>query len=426
MRKQSLFRKLFSTYAAVILGSFLVFGAAYIIQFHYTLYDDFEQRHADIREAVKSQLQTADRYGWSSDEREESLSAVLSGSDYEAELLDSGSETASGYWTGGELHYEVVSSFDEGYIRTVFTGLEHDYIRAVTAIAGTIGGVLMLAAGMVWVVSRRLADPLREMSRAASAVSGGDFSMRVNESGPLEISRLGRSLNQMGKELAETEQLRKAFLANVTHDLRSPLTSIKGFLTALEDGTIPDERRLYYYRLMRGETERLIKLVHDLLDLTKLEGGRIELDCAPVALKPALERVLETARPELGSRRTVLTGETEAVVWGDRERLDQVWINLLANAAAFSPENSTITLTFTEHRESVSVSIRDEGSGMTKEALEQMWDRFYKADSSRSGKAGTGIGLSIVRSLTELHGGAVSADSSVGEGTTVTVTLPKA
>jgi signal transduction histidine kinase len=278
-------------------------------------------------------------------------------------------------------------------------------------------------------LARRITAPLREMNRVALQIARGHFDQRVTIKTRDEVGALGETFNSMAASLASLDQMRKDFVANVSHDLRSPLTSIHGFVRAFLDGTIPDERQRHYLTIMEAQTERMIKLVNDLLDLARIEAGQLEIRPVSFNMPELVRQVVARLEPEWGKKQVtveVLSEEAQDIhVCADPDRIDQVLVNLLHNAIQFSPPHSSIAVLVKKRAQAV-ISVKDEGPGIRQEDLESIWERFYKADRARTKQTGTGIGLSIVKHILDLHHSPIDVQSEAGKGSTFTFTLPLA
>lgn len=300
-------------------------------------------------------------------------------------------------------------------------------LRYLSALASLIS--LAITSVLTFYLSQRMTAPLREMKRVALRIARGQFDQRVKISARDELGELGETFNYMATELASLDQMRKEFVANVSHDLRSPLTSIHGFVRAFLDDTIPQDRKRQYLLIMNEQTERMIKLVNDLLDLARIEAGQLEIRPVIFNLSELVRRVVARMEPEWGKKQIdveVLAEETRDIhVFADPDRIDQVIVNLLQNAIQFSSPNSGVEVTLKKCEYAV-VSLRDSGPGIKQEDMESIWERFYKADRARTKKAGTGLGLSIVKHLLDLHQSPIHVKSEVGKGSTFTFTLPLA
>jgi len=295
---------------------------------------------------------------------------------------------------------------------------------------------VLLAAGLVVVagalLARRIARPLEGFALAAQAVSRGDLGQRVpTENGINELNRLGNSFNTMTDSLQRSDQARNAFIADVTHELRTPLTVIKGTVETLEDGAIDDpEGRVSLLASMQRETDRLIRMVNDLLVLTRADAGALHLDLRPLDLEALARSRCEQLTP-LATRRgvelCVIGGDAEACILGDPDRLVEVLDNLLDNAIRHASEGSAVTVTFGREGKEVLCAVEDRGPGIPAVHLSFIFERFYRVDSSRNrNTGGVGLGLTIVRALILAQGGEITARSVEGEGTTITFRLPAA
>jgi len=276
-------------------------------------------------------------------------------------------------------------------------------------------------------LTKRITAPLREMNRVALHIARGEFNQRVNIKTHDELGELGKTFNYMGQELLVLDQMRKDFVANVSHDLRSPLTSIHGFIRAFLDNTIPDERKRYYFTIMKEQTERMIKLINDLLDMAQIESGQMEIRPVFFNLSELVRKVVARMEPEYVKKKVnvvVISKEEQNIhVFADPNRIDQVIVNLIQNAIQFSSPNSSVEVIL-KKEEQVVISIRDFGSGIRQEDIQFIWERFYKADRARTKKTGTGLGLSIVKHILHLHQTDIQVESEEGKGTTFTFTLP--
>ncbi len=296
---------------------------------------------------------------------------------------------------------------------------------------GALLAAILLALLAGTLLARRIARPLEQLAGAARSVAAGNLSEQVPVDKDIrELHSLGESFNQMTASLQKADETKNVFIANVTHELRTPLTVIKGTIETLEDGALDDtEGRGPLLGAMQRETERLIRLVNELLVLTRADAGALKLDLRPLDLAE-LARMRCEGLSRLAAWRgigfTVETGEP-VPAWGDADRLAQVLDNLLDNAIRHSPENAPISILIAKEGREVRCSVRDQGSGIAPQHLPFIFDRFYRADSSRNRQTGgTGLGLAIARALVLAQAGRVAAESRIGEGTTITFWLPTA
>ena len=243
-----------------------------------------------------------------------------------------------------------------------------------------------------------------------------------------EIGYLAASLNYMANELNTLEEDQRKFISNVSHDFRSPLTSIKGYVEAMLDGTIPVEMQEKYLNIILFETERLNKLTKSLLELNKFGSHGVMLDVTDFDINQTIKTTLLTFEGICANKHIrfdlILSGE-QLFVTADFSKIQQVLYNLIDNAIKFSHQDSVITIETTEKNEKVFVSVKDTGIGIPKDSLKKIWERFYKTDLSRGkDKRGTGLGLSIVKEIIQAHGENINCISTEGVGTEFIFTLP--
>ncbi len=269
--------------------------------------------------------------------------------------------------------------------------------------------------------------PLRRIIAAAEQYALGNMHYHIPVEREDELGYLSASLGYMADTIARSEDDQKKFIANVSHDFRSPLTSMRGFLEAMLDGTIPPDRYEHYLKVVLGETDRLTKLTNSLLTLNNLNTGGILLQRTDFDINAVIRSVAASFEQVCRERKIriqlILTGKI-LYVNADLEKIQQVLYNLVDNAIKFSRTDSEITIDTTEKGDTVFVSVRDNGIGIPKEDQSLIWDRFYKTDLSRGkDKKGTGLGLSIVREIIRAHDENINLVSTEGVGSTFTFTL---
>ncbi|GIV81268.1 MAG: hypothetical protein KatS3mg051_0622 [Anaerolineae bacterium] len=327
-----------------------------------------------------------------------------------------------------DLPYLVVAApVPRPTLREVFRVFGGTFLRPL-AQAGLIA--LVIAAALSVLIAESVARPLRRMSVAARRIASGDYRQRVRVEGPREVQALARAFNDMAEQVAVTQQAQRDFLANVSHDLRTPLTSIQGFSQAIAEGVASDPaaaRRAA--QIIHDETARLHRMVESLLDLARLEAGQLELRRQSLALGDLLRGVGESLSVKARDHQLdlVLSIPPDLPrVLGDGDRLAQVFTNLLDNAIKHTPPGGTVTLSAAATRGGVTVTVRDTGEGIPPEDLSRIFERFYQVDKSRrrDAESGLGLGLAIARQIVEAHGGTIKASSTVGQGSTFTVWLP--
>ena len=272
--------------------------------------------------------------------------------------------------------------------------------------------------------------PIRRITRSAKAYAAGNFDTKVKVHSNDELGYLAASFNYMASELHSLEDDQRKFIANVSHDFRSPLTSIKGYIEAIMDGTIPYEMQDKYLNIILMETERLNKLTQSMLELNKYGSHGAMLDVSPFDINNVIKMTVQsfegTCTQKKISFELILTGET-LFVNADMSKIQQVLYNLIDNAIKFSHADSTITIETTERNEKVFISVKDTGIGIPKDSLKKIWERFYKTDASRGkDKKGTGLGLAIVKEIIQAHNENITVISTEGVGTEFIFTLPLA
>lgn len=303
------------------------------------------------------------------------------------------------------------------------------------AVPGTI--VLALATAIAsMVIFRPARRRLQELEAAAKRLGAGDLAARAPVHGGDEITNVAGAFNRMADELAAREdslrtadRARRQMLADVSHELKTPLTAMRGYVESLRmDGATfdPDKRERYFATLER-ETLRLERIVKDLLDLGRLEDQAMRVELRVFAIDRVFERVVARHEVEASARQITFTvdvrEQTDQMV-GDPHRIEQAMENLTANALRHTPDGGSITLASAATPDGIRLSVIDSGEGIPAEHLPHIFDRFYKADSSRSGSSGSGLGLSITKAIVDRHGGHVAVESRPGR-TQFTLTFPQ-
>jgi signal transduction histidine kinase len=287
-------------------------------------------------------------------------------------------------------------------------------------------GLAAFAAGGIasLLLSRRLMAPVKSMMQASQRIAEGDYSKRVPTSSTSsatnqdELDQLAHSFNRMAEKLEQVETMRRQLIADVSHELRTPLTAIKGSMEALIDGVLPAERSTYesVYR----EADRLQRLVEDLQELSPVESGGIQLTLKPINISLLINTALKRMQPAFDEKKIKLVSELEEKnprVMVDEDRILQVIINLLSNSLQFTPKKGVVKVSAEKNKNDLIISIKDSGIGIKPHDLEHIFERFYRADKSRSRQegGGSGIGLTIAQSLIHAHGGRIWVESE-GEG----------
>lgn len=278
-------------------------------------------------------------------------------------------------------------------------------------------------------MTNSMLKPIREIIATSKSYAAGNFNARVNVSSKNEFGELARYMEEMADELGRSNEYRKSFISNISHDFRSPLTSIKGYIEAMLDGTIPLEKHEKYLTIVLNETKRLTKLTQGLLELNNFDSFDLQLDRSNFDIKTIITPTINTFEGRCQDKGIYLhcIFHTEnTIVYADRTKIQQVIYNLVDNAIKFTPEGRQITVQVTEKNEKLYISVKDEGVGIPEESIKKVFDRFYKTDPSRGkDKTGTGLGLSITKEIIKAHGETITLTSKVGEGSEFIFSLPK-
>lgn len=277
------------------------------------------------------------------------------------------------------------------------------------------------------VVSKRSAKPLQEMMKATKSISKGDYSVRVEESGEGDICELLHSFNQMTAELGSTEMMRNDFINTFSHEFKTPIVSIRGFAKRLRNENLPLEKREKYLEYIAAESERLSDLASSVLLIARYENQKLVTEQSEYDLDEQLRGCvlrMETLWSAKG-----LTFEMDDLpklpYVNNVEMMEHVWMNLISNAIKFSHDDGQIFISAVRKADSIAVTIRDEGIGISPSEVSHIFDKFYQADTAHS-SVGNGLGLPLVYRIVQLSGGTIAVKSEVGKGTEFTVTLPAA
>jgi signal transduction histidine kinase len=293
------------------------------------------------------------------------------------------------------------------------------------------GAALLISGLLAWVVAQWIASPLRRLAQAARKVAAGDYDARLPISGPDEMQSVARTFNEMVGRVQASQRSQRDFVANVSHELKTPLTSIQGYAQAILDGTARDPETLETAgRVILEETERLRRLVEGLLDLARLESGQLAFTWAPVDLRALARSVSERMAIRAVEKGIRLTTDVPTLppVIGDGDRLAQVLTNLLDNAFNHTPADGGVEMRAGTRPSGVWIEVVDSGPGIPPDELPRIFERFYQVDKSRRGGGGrgAGLGLAISREVAIAHGGTLTAESIVGRGSCFRLELPLA
>ena len=295
----------------------------------------------------------------------------------------------------------------------------------------TVAAAASVLAGLVlFVILRRMMKPLARLTEAARAMAEGDFAVRVPDvKSTHEVEELSAAFNTMADELSQVEDSRREFVANVSHELRSPITAISGYIEGMRDGVIPPEEQEKYLGIVSDESKRLSRLIGELLALSRLERDDAALDCTDFDVCDLLERVFLRRTGDLEKRGMDIDCDFDpepCFVHADMARIDQVLVNLIDNAIKFTPDGGLITLCVRAENDLCTVMVRDNGVGILPEDRPRVFERFFTADRAHTSGKGTGLGLSICQRILEMHGQKIRLlDTEVGAAFAFTLSLAK-
>lgn len=354
--------------------------------------------------------------------------------DYEEALV---SENGKAFWTGhtssGEhvmaLSFMLVPQNGEGgAVRYIISLADIDaQLRTLAVVLFALCGVILIlvsVSGLYFV--RSIVQPVKRITETAQRIADGDLSARIADSEyEDELGRLSSTINDMARELNETDRLKNEFISTVSHELRTPLTAIKGWGETLLDSPNEDASLTQKgLKVIISESERLSQLVEELLDFSRMESGNLSMQMERFdvfgALREAILLFNERARREAITLTYEIASES-AVMYGDRNRIKQVFVNVLDNAFKYSEQGGSILVQAVLDQNTVRISIQDCGCGISQADLPHVTEKFYKANTA---VRGSGIGLAVVAEIVTMHGGKLHIDSTPGEGTTVTLRFP--
>ena len=306
-------------------------------------------------------------------------------------------------------------------IQAVYEGLGWQLILAAL-------GVFALAGVVIFFLTRRLTMPLTAMADAAERLSKGDFEAKAPVAGSRETMELGMAFNHMAGQLERIEKNRRDFLANVSHELRSPITSIQGYAQGMLDGAVPEDGRENALKVIVGETKRLSRLINGLLDLSRMEDGQVSLNMTEFDINELVRTVIIQKLPNIEEKDLdvmPLFEDRREMVRADREQIQQVVINLIDNAVKYTPPGGKIRIDSAADGDIVRLTVRDDGIGIPPEDQPYIFDRFYKTDKAHTVGKGTGLGLAICKAIMDRHGQTIRLVSGDG-GCEFEITLERA
>ena len=291
------------------------------------------------------------------------------------------------------------------------------------ALLVSLGVGIIVAAVIAWLVAQWIADPIDEIRTTTRAIADGNYDERAIGGGVEELDALAHDVNQLADKLAHTEQRRARLLSDVTHEMRTPLTSIDGFVEGAVDGVFTTTEM---YQAVTDETARMVRLVEDLSVLSKTSEGALALEFVSVHLGDLARTVVGRLQPRFRDKNATLTAviKVDPVVSGDEGRLDQVLTNLLTNALGHIDVDGSVVVTVDQGAGTASVTVTDDGRGVAPDDIDHVFDRFFRGADSQH-RSGTGLGLSVARGIAQAHGGTLTATSpGHGRGATFVLTVP--
>lgn len=284
--------------------------------------------------------------------------------------------------------------------------------------------ILLVGIVLFAYVSTIIIKPIKRLSTAMKVVGQGEYNVQVEHAANDEIGLLTKNFNQMTKELNKIETMRQEFIASVSHEIQSPLTSIRGFSAALKDDIVSEDKKIQYLTIIEKESTRLSQLSSNLLKLASLDSEHQTLMLQQYRLDEQIRHVVMALEPQWIKKNIEIDLDLSNVqIEVDKDLLEQVWLNLVTNAVKYTPENGFVKISIHQKNEEIDVKIKDNGIGIIEEDQKYIFESFYKVDKSRTLK-GSGLGLAITKKIVRLHEGAIRVESKKEQGSIFTVTLP--
>lgn len=286
---------------------------------------------------------------------------------------------------------------------------------------------ILLCMVFVAITSAFLVDPISKLTKATNELSKGNFSVQLDIERKDEIGELAHSFTHMAKELRQLDEMKNEFISNITHDIQSPLSTIKGYTNLLSKDAISENERNNYIQIINHEINQLSNLTKELLLLASLDRMENIVKMKPFQLSEQIKNLILNYQWRLNEKGIMISYTIPEVSYiGDAGLLYTVWDNLISNGIKYNKENGLLKIAVVENQDVIDITISDSGIGIADEHLERIFERFYRVDSARTRSIeGTGLGLSIVATIVKLHDGIIRVQSKIGEGTTMTVSLPK-
>ena len=316
----------------------------------------------------------------------------------------------------------------DGYIIMVENNPVNERRTIIIIWTAIVLAVIVAGAIVKYFAQLLVVEPIEEINNSAKRLAKGNVQERVKVVGKNEIGELAQSFNTMAQSIEEADNIRKEFISNVSHELRSPITSIKGFVGGILDGVIPREKENYYLKIVYDEIDRLARLVNDLLDISAMESGKFNLHISEFDINQTVSLCILNLENKIKTKNLnvkAIFHEKRCFAIGDRDRILQVITNLLENAIKYSEDNGQIEVNISTKSEKIFVSIFNSGNILSEYDLNHIWDRFYKSDKSRTNKISTGLGLPIVRLILSQHNQDIWVENVDDKGVKFVFTLQR-
>lgn len=316
----------------------------------------------------------------------------------------------------------------DGYIIMVENNPVNERRTIIIIWTAIVLAVIVAGAIVKYFAQLLVVEPIEEINNSAKRLAKGNVQERVKVVGKNEIGELAQSFNTMAQSIEEADNIRKEFISNVSHELRSPITSIKGFVGGILDGVIPRDKENYYLKIVYDEIDRLARLVNDLLDISAMESGKFNLHISEFDINQTVSLCILNLENKIKTKNLnvkAIFHEKRCFAIGDRDRILQVITNLLENAIKYSEDNGQIEVNISTKSEKIFVSIFNSGNILSEYDLNHIWDRFYKSDKSRTNKISTGLGLPIVRLILSQHNQDIWVENVDDKGVNFVFTLQR-
>ncbi len=327
-----------------------------------------------------------------------------------------------------------------GFSKNILDGIiEESQISTRNRIFGIAGAALFLGLLGSIILANTMTRPIKKLAKGATSIGEGNLDTKIEVKSKNELGDLASEFNNMALRLKELDQMKNDFVSSVSHELRSPLTAIEGYVDFFLQGlnmedqgvSIPKEKQIKALNIMKNNTKRLSRFINDILDLAKIEAAQMEILKEPTRLKEIVEEMVTLFSPLAGEKKITLSytgGDGMGPIPVDGDKIKQILSNLISNALKFTKENGKITVGLKDQNDAQLMSVRDTGMGIPKDSIKTIFDKFRQVEGVREqikGAKGTGLGLAIVKGIVEGHGGKIWVESEIGKGSTFFIKLPK-